>query len=875
MLVGGCQSLDTTHLRQEIPADVAESATEPESDAAHVDAALVDDFRRWLDQEAWQADVGWNVTDPRGPCPSKPWRWSFLPSDQPQPAAAPAKPATAPPKPGAEERWSWVWHGDGSSIREDEQSAALAALEACRTESGRVGVNAAILLARLQPDRHDATTDQLRVVCESVGLTPQVVRTGAGIDSTPAAKPAVTRSPINARCAAAEPWCVRLAVAGEPYEAALLPAGRLLLTPGLPDELRGTLWRCLARWLPPDRLPTLAEMCAGLDHPSGQSTVLQRAALEACVIAAWQQHSSTSAPTTFVAEHWPLEIERARRHGDPGIRKLYGRWMALSGHPELLPLLNAQRHDTDSLVREAAIFSLGLSVHSAAREQLEHVARHDGERDRVTAVEALSQWGPDALEPFVTADAPAVRAAVARGLSASADARSDRLLRRLLIDPHPDVQSAALATARSWPADWAVPALLDALRGSLLAVRQEAVIALRELTHEEPPVPIDGLPEARDIAVRQWASAHGWRVGGAMSEPVQATNASADQAVILSVLDDVLKAPAGDVHRDAWDRLLTQARPTDIAAIERALIDSRSPSAETIRRELLPRLDDAYAALRDLSDGDVQRRREAARRLLLISRSRSLSPALLRSLHAVLLIEQDQLVWQQCLEAVQADGHDAAGQLALLAIHHTWPDIRRLGVAHMALHPTPEAAGWLMPLFRDENRSVQQAAIAAAARCGNPVVLDGYPSGDGEAMTGLRPLLMTSDHELRWTVLETMATLRDDQAATELTRLTYDPHPRVREQAARAMGTTGDSRFVEALIRWSWTESADPVKQAILSSLDELTPVADRPENPTGLAAPLTIDDKIRQWAVWWERHAPRPETAPRSSAASESRPTS
>jgi HEAT repeat protein len=244
-------------------------------------------------------------------------------------------------------------------------------------------------------------------------------------------------------------------------------------------------------------------------------------------------------------------------------------------------------------------------------------------------------------------------------------------------------------------------------------------------------------------------------------------------------------------------------------------------------------------------------------------------------LHAVLLIEQDQLVWQSCLEAVQADGHDEAAQLALLAVHHTWPDIRRLGVAYIALHPTPEAAGWLMPLFRDDNRTVQEAAIAAAAKCGNPVVLDGYPAADDGGPTGLRPLLTSADHELRWTVLETMAALRDDQAAAELIRLSYDPHSKVREQAARTMGQTGDPRFVESLIRWSWTESADPVKQSILASLDALTPPVDRPESPSGLAAPPTIDDKIKHWAAWWERHPPRTEAASPRSAAPESQPTS
>jgi HEAT repeat protein len=857
----------------ESAATVDEPVTTPAAASVAVDPDLLDDFRRWLDQDAWQVDVAWSVIEPRGGCPTRAWRWIFLPTDQAAPAApAPQTLSAASPQPT--DRWSWVWRGDAADVPSDERTAGLAALAVCRTEPGRLGGNAAILLARLDPAVADDVTNSLRTTCESGGLSPQVVRAGMSIDTPPTDKPPV-RVPIHTRCAAAEAWTAVLAAAGEPFETRLLPAGRLLQTPGLPDELRGTLWRSLSQWLPPDRLPALAETCAGLDQPAHRSSTLQRAAVEACVIAASRQWDRNE--PAFVEDYWPRELERARRHSDPHLRRLYGRWLAFSRHPDALTVLTAQRRDTDPLVRDAALSSLGLLNQPAARTQLEQVAQRDGERDRVVAVEALAHWGSDAIEPFVTAESPAVRSAVARGLTHHSDPRAERLLHRLIGDPHPDVQTAALTTARSWPTSSAIPPLLEALRAGTLATRQSALTALRELTGEDPPVAIDAPPEDRAVAAQAWAEAHGWRFAPTRSETTNVTTPPAtDAAATLSALQAVLEAKALPPGSDAYDRLLVVARPEDVPAIERMLLEQPSAAADSVRRELLPKLHEGYATLRDLEQSDVHRRREAAARLQRHARRHPLSAGLLRGLHQTLTHEQDQIVWQQCLEAIQSEGHDEAAQLALLALHHTWPDIRRLGVAYFAAHPTPEAAGWLLPLFRDSHRGVQLAAISAAGRCGNPVVLDGYPGSDEHAVMGLRPLLSASDHELRWTTLVTMATLRDDQAAAELIRQSYDPHPKVREQTARALGDTGDVRFVEPLIRWSWTEGADPVKQAILHSLDQLTPPEERPEMPAGLAQPPTIDDKIRQWAAWWERHPRRPGAgSPPTTAATEGRPKS
>ena len=66
------------------------------------------------------------------------------------------------------------------------------------------------------------------------------------------------------------------------------------------------------------------------------------------------------------------------------------------------------------------------------------------------------------------------------------------------------------------------------------------------------------------------------------------------------------------------------------------------------------------------------------------------------------------------------------------------------------------------------------------------------------------------------------------------------------------MGQTGQARFVEPLLKMLWTEPAESVKLAILTSLESLVPEENQPRQPTGLAAPPSIDDKIRLWTAWW-----------------------
>jgi len=64
------------------------------------------------------------------------------------------------------------------------------------------------------------------------------------------------------------------------------------------------------------------------------------------------------------------------------------------------------------------------------------------------------------------------------------------------------------------------------------------------------------------------------------------------------------------------------------------------------------------------------------------------------------------------------------------------------------------------------------------------------------------------------------------------------------------MGETGQTRFVEPLIRLAWTEPNHHVRQAALASLARLVPPADQ---PPGLTRARGVPEAVEFWAAWWD----------------------
>lgn len=804
-----------------------------------VDPELLDQFAAWLEQDAWALDLQWSALTVE-PSAIHRSRFVFLPAPKTKEAPTAQTTKTDDPERSAIQRWNAVWHGDSSALDAAEKSAVITVLEELRPRGNLLGANATILLARLTTEPHD--------IAET---SASLARIAAGqLDG-----PSTVKLSTKVRAAAVEVWCNVLRNSSADAASALTPAGELLLRPGLPDELRTTLWRSLALSLPPDHLPQLSPTLARQWDGTPTGETLKRAVLEACILHALAH------PGPWDPSVWPPQIEAARFDRDPRVRQLFGRWVSLAQHPQAAAWLAGQLRDTQPMVRETALQALGHLPVEAARIELQKSAERDTGRPRALAVQALAHHSVHDVLRYARDASPEVRAAAARSLLPHPSEEMAIALRPCLSDTNAEVAAAALMTAQAWPVELRTPLLLDALRSGSLATRQSAVFALREVWPDLPDLPIDGTLDERDAAVRQLAHDHQvrldvWRMP-AETTVATTTNASDDaarQQAIHELLQPLLTAaPQTAPFTEAWDRLLVTVTATDLPRLERWCLDtSGKPAAETVRRELLPRLSPAYAALVDLESTEVHHRRRGARALLASTEQVPLSAGVLLRLRELLTYEQDQQVWQSCLAALQPDAHADAGPIVLLAIHQQWPDIRRLGLEVVTRHPTPEAALWLLPLLTDSQRTVRMAAVRAIAACGNPVAIDGLPEAKGApAVPGLRNLMTETDEDLRQAAIVAAATLHDERALQELVRLSQDPRPATREFAAEAMSRTGQPRYIDNLIRMAWTETADPVKFSILKSLDSLVSADRRPSELTGLVANGSIDDKIRVWARW------------------------
>ena len=312
------------------------------------------------------------------------------------------------------------------------------------------------------------------------------------------------------------------------------------------------------------------------------------------------------------------------------------------------------------------------------------------------------------------------------------------------------------------------------------------------------------------------------------------------------------QSPESAALNAEWFGRLT---PADAPLAEELLTTATPDQAAFLRKTVLPKLDPAYAAIEDLElVQPPAERQQAARELQRLADRGPWPSTVLVRLQTLLPREPDLAVWRAVLSGLQRDQRPEAAAIARLALHGAWPDVRVLGCEYIGHHGQPDHATWLFPLFTDANASVQTAAIVASGRCRNPVVLEAWtPAGGASPLPGLRTLLTDARGELRLTLTTAMSRLGDETAQRELTRELHAPQASQRLSAALAMSETGQSQFVEPLIRAVWTESDPQVRSAGLSSLKRLVP----PDQlPAGLAQASTPAAAAEVWNAWGARAA-------------------
>lgn len=825
----GCQSLILT--------DVPSAGDQPVVDTQGLEKLLA--------SAQWEADRNWSVLA----MTSTPVQNSSTETAEqnhwriivPKPAAATTPPATTTSNPPDAELQTLQEHYHGllePAAHFDDGASELRELQAVSRKKGTPSWNAAILLARTfdKPEASASLHEQL-----TSQLLPE--------------KSDATQLPVANQSAAIETWCRALSrLEGDPEEN-FATAGTLLESSILPEEARIELFRGIARKIPPRKIPGLNDVMIA-HETDRQATPLHLAAMEACVLSAWHHQRKQPSDTTFTADQWPDGLLACRFSQDVQLRKLYGRWAALAHHPDAVTVLKTQRTDNDLGVRESAVISLGLISGDKAHQELLAVMEKGTDPERVAAAVCLSRNGLDDVRAYVHDDSPKVREAIARGIGREPSKAVAISLSEMLGDQNLDVQLAALEVCRQpqWADAGQIPLMLQALRTGSLRTRQMALAQLRETWGQEPMFPIDGTVAEREAAVRSLAlehqvSAEVFTVYEKSPEPVVTTRALIpEQSDARQIVQNFLRQPADEPNNPRLWEQLKALDPSAVTIIEHELGHDVGSRAEMIYRDVLPRLHPGYAAVLSLENSDAVVRREAAHQLLELTERGSLSPCLLRRLSQHMSFEQDRQVWQEVLGAILPDAVTDAAQIALIALNSPWPDIRQLGCEYFDRHPQPEYAAWMLPRLNDDDQQIQLRAIRILGRCGNPVALDGYPK-DPETI-GMRSLLMSSNTQIRWETILAMSVLGDAQASQELIRQSYDPEPRRREQAVQAMGQTGQSRFVEPLLRRSWTETDRGVQIALLRALDQLVPMNERPR----LAPESSIGDKIKEWGRWWEQ---------------------
>jgi HEAT repeat protein len=699
----------------------------------------------------------------------------------------------------------------------------------------------------------------------------------------------------NFQCAAAEAWCLVLGISADDPETALAPPGRALdggkLTPKVEEELL----LGIARWVRPDRVPRLERALDDADRASPQAISARRAAADACLCHALQLRlasggrvsaggiASVSAadsaggsanPATPIAlddaasladavgenAPWPQGFWKLRSDPDFRLRQRLGELMAVIRHPAAFAVLKAQLTDVEVQVREAALLNLGVLGTDAARGELAAQARRAEDRPRELAVRGLACQGAQALAPFTTDKSLKVRAEVARCVRRVPGAAASRVVRDLVTDASTEVQEACVRTIRDWPDSLATPLLLDTLAGSAFRTRQAALSQLENRRGGGLAFPLFGGPQERALRVQQWTRE--WNIPDAATERVRELTRQGspllDQARLADLREKLNWSGSPVSNERGSDEAIVrfagtagELSPSDLPLVERLLDEADPSQADMLLHHVLPRLSPAYTALVQLENVDAVVRRDAAASLGRIGYDASLSSGVCRRLHELLKTEQDSLVWRFAILAVFRDGSDEAARVALLAINSQWPDVRILGCEYVGRHGQMEHSTWLLPILYDSNKAVQLAAVNAAGKCRNPVVLDGLrPGVDQAGSRGLRPLLTETRGPMQLAVVAAMNRLGDPQAMQELVRLALDGNSTSRLEIVQTMGETGQTRFIEPLIRLAWTEQNHHLRQAALASLQKLVPTVDQPPR---LAQARNVPEAVEIWASWWE----------------------
>ncbi|MFH1304529.1 MAG: HEAT repeat domain-containing protein, partial [Planctomycetota bacterium] len=395
---------------------------------------------------------------------------------------------------------------------------------------------------------------------------------------------------------------------------------QLLQRPDISIELRGELYRGLARFLPPTEIPSLEQSLDVSDNTAVPPKTLRRAAMDACIIhglwfyAEQNQFSHTNPDHTqareFEASAWPANIMQVRWDTDSVMRWNFGYWAALVRHPDAEAILTSQLTDADLQVQNKAIEHLGVLGTEQALVLLQEQAARPQESSRISAVRGLIPFGAHYLAPLKDDGASSVRRAVAEGLGGTASPESTLLLRSLINDRSPEVQLAVVESISEWPDELAIPLLLEGIQEGVYKTRRKSVIQLVNRTGVGGSISIEAPKSERITAVRELARTE-QLPGGLWEQLMQhglQTSREIDSsrlAEIQSFFHDLINQPHDSAPYHHAYQELSNISPKEIGVLEKLILETSIDIPDEIYSDLLPKLDPDYTAVNQLTSPHI------------------------------------------------------------------------------------------------------------------------------------------------------------------------------------------------------------------------------------------------------------------------------
>lgn len=795
----------------------------------------------------------------------------------------------------------------------DERAKVDQHLKVIAQRSDKAGINAKILLVQRRVNRSKSDADDLKAMLSlkppkifrddeiqrSVQNEESIVRKVTGLLTKTANSKVLPhktkqtvrtdRMPLPTQGAAAEAWCELLRQTHSNPAIALRDAGELLDDITLSDHIRAELYRALAVDLPPVQIPHLnaavqyfvegarprqssmgtKPINSGAYGVKGPEAAVVSAALEACRLHAISRYreskledsadqSEVSLVTQrrpFDAQLWPVSLKQLSLSPSKAYRRLFADWITYSGHPEASRYLKLLSTDEDPHVRLLAIQRLGVVGDAEAIEALHAFSDAAQEQVRLAAMTGFALHDfEQARQIFADDESHRIRSGLAAYAAKDQTRETARTLWTYAEDRNTDVQLAAISAVQDWPDRLAFPVLVKAFEDGTMTARHQAFLGMQR-RRSELPAPRDFHSRStRRQLVMVWAHRHNVpttfesdRVGaGGFSQ--QAFEVA--QARLIRALADWKDSPPGiarELHTSELRAMISREHLAMVATFIKELdAAARNALLTDVLSETLPE----FAALELLDDDDILVRRRAASELATLSTEFSLSPLLVHELLAPLQYEQDNLIWRQVMQAIGKDVTDANIQIAALALRNNWPDIQVLGCEYLGQHRLTQQAHLLVPLFDSKQAVVQIASIKAAGRCRNPVVIRSRGN-----RRGLIEFLHEQRSDLRLAAVVSLAQLNQPVALQELSRLSHDERPGVRQMVAQAYGETGDARYITSLIQMARVENKHDVLTEIQDSLLGLVPESDQPAT---LLKTDSVKDKRKKWIEWYDSRAER-----------------